>query len=201
MLIEFFSENRDIIEKIISDIKNVSKYANIGLSIALLYVAVYLLYAGFCKLFKRERKLGTDHVVAMSMLLIYMTALIYIVLMSREPGEYTGVNMVIGSSWGRTVTTKAYFIENILLFIPMGVLMPSAFKSFRKPYIAIPSIFLFSCFIETVQYVFELGVAEIDDVITNTAGGIIGLIIYGILALIHMLCRYLKGEKEIKKIC
>ncbi len=188
MIIDFFIENRDVFERVLSDIQGVTKYANIGLSIAMIYLAVYLLYTIGCKVLKKERKIGTDHAVAMFMFLIYMTSLLYIVFMSRETGQYSGVNMVLFSSWGRTVTTKAFYIENILLFIPMGILMPSAYRIFRKPYICIPAIFLFSCFIETVQYIFGLGVAELDDVLTNTAGGIIGLIIYGILWVIHHFC-------------
>ncbi len=194
MIIDFLSENRDVFLRVLKDVAGVTKYLHIGLSIALVYLTVYLLYTIFCKLFKREKKIGTDHAVAMFMMLIYMTALFYIVFMSRETGSYSGVNLELFSSWGRTVTTKAFFIENILLFIPMGILMPSAFPIFRKPYISIPVFFIMSCFIEGIQYFFELGIAELDDVLTNTAGGIIGLLIYGLLYIIHILIRHFRKK-------
>ena len=193
MNLGFLEEHQDLILRVLNDVKGVSGYAHIGLAIAFMYVAVYTVYAFVCWIFKRERKLGTDHAVAMFMLLIYMTSLIYIVLMSRETGQYSGVNTELWSSWGRTTTTRAYFIENILLFVPMGLLMPAAFRSFRNPLICITSVCLFSCFIETVQYIFGLGVAEIDDVITNTAGGVIGLLIYAFLWLFHVAYVNYKG--------
>ncbi len=196
MIYDFFLENQDVFIKILKDIRGVSVYANAGIVIALLYGAVYLLYIGFCKLFKKERRLGTDHVVAVSLLLIYITAVVYIVLMSRELGEYSGVNLRLWSTWGTTVTKRAYFIENILLFIPMGILMPCAYKPFRKPYICIPCFLLFSVLIEGVQYAFSLGFVELDDVVTNTIGGTIGLLIWGIFYLIYLILGLLSGKKS-----
>lgn len=196
MILEFFAENKDVFIRILEDISHVSGYAGVGFAIALVYGAVYLLYTLICKLMKRERKLGMDHAVAVFMLLIYITAFIYIVLMSREPDTYSGVNLQLWSSWGHSVTTKAFFIENILLFIPMGILMPSAFKIFRKPYICIPACMLMSLCIEVIQYSFGLGIAELDDVITNTAGGAIGYIIWLILLFIHWICN--KFDKSVK---
>ncbi len=187
MILEFLRENADVFQKILRDIHGVSKYAYAGIVIATIYVAVYLLYVLFCKIFKKERRLGTDHAIAMCMLLIYMTSLLFIVFMSREVGEYNGVNMELWSSWGTTVTKRAFFVENILLFIPMGILMPSAFSKFRKIYICIPCCFLFSLFIEATQYIFGLGIAEIDDLVTNTFGAFLGLIIWYILYIIHLI--------------
>ena len=187
MVIEFLRENADVFQKILRDIQGVSKYAYAGIAIATIYVAVYLLYVLFCKIFKRKRRLGTDHAVAMCMLLIYMTSLLFIVFMSREVGEYNGINMELWSTWGTTITKRAFFFENILLFIPMGILMPSAFTKFRKIYICIPCCLLFSLFIETIQYIFGLGIAEIDDIVTNTIGAFIGLIIWYFLLAIHLI--------------
>lgn len=187
MIIDFLRENADVIQKIWGDIIGVSKYAYAGIAIATVYVAVYLLYMIGCKIFKRKRKLGTDHAIAMSLMFIYMTSLLYIVFMSREVGEFSGVNMKLWSTWGSTVTRRSFFIENILLFIPMGILMPSAFTKFRKVHICILSCFVFSLFIEGIQYFFGLGFAELDDVVTNTIGGAIGIFIWKILWLIHVI--------------
>ncbi len=194
MIYDFLLENRDVFIKVLKDIRGVSVYANAGIVIALLYGAVYLLYMVICKLLKKKRKLGTDHAVAVCILLIYITAVVYIVLMSRELGEYSGVNLRLWSTWGTTVTKRAYFIENILLFIPMGILMPCAFKSFRKPYISIPGILIFSLMIEAIQYAFSMGYAEIDDVVTNTMGGIIGFVIWGFFYLLYLAMRLLRRK-------
>ena len=202
MIFDFFRDNKEIIERILYDIKSTTQYAHIGLFFAILYLVVYFAYIAFCHIFKREKRLGTDHAIAMVLLMIYVTSLLYIVFMSREQGEYTGINLNLWSSWRGTVTLKVFFVENVLLFIPMGLLLPSAYKIFRKPYICIPTCFLMSCFIETIQIVFELGVAEIDDVVSNTMGGAIGFLLYGVLWLIHAIkiriCN--KFDKTVKKV-
>ena len=77
--------------------------------------------------------------------------------------------------------------------------MPSAYSVFRKPYVCIPTFFIISCFIEAMQYFFELGIAEIDDVLTNTLGGVIGLLIYGILLLFHLIFKSFNKKDEEKK--
>jgi len=67
-------------------------------------------------------------------------------------------------------------IGNILMFIPLGILIPAVFKKARKFYLLITMIFVVTLSIEFIQY-FTGRVADIDDVIENTLGGAIG---YGI---------------------
>ncbi|CDZ24488.1 hypothetical protein CCDG5_1374 [[Clostridium] cellulosi] len=74
--------------------------------------------------------------------------------------------------------------SNLFLFIPLGFLLPSVNKKFiKKSLTAIFSI-LFSCIIEAIQYAetsFGLapGVgADIDDVILNLLGTLLGLIMW-----------------------
>ncbi|MCR5343038.1 MAG: VanZ family protein [Butyrivibrio sp.] len=173
-----------------SDIQGMTKYIHIGASIALVYGVLYLIYVIFCKITKRERKLSAWHAISVFALLIYLTAILFIVFMSREAGQYEGVNLHLWSSWGITTRRKALFIENIIMFIPMGMLLPSAFKMFRNPFVCIFSCAVMSCFIEQTQFIFKLGFAELDDVVTNTLGGAIGWIIWGILWLI---CQIIHG--------
>jgi glycopeptide antibiotics resistance protein len=62
----------------------------------------------------------------------------------------------------------------------MGILIPIFME--RKVgilYIGGAS-FLLSFFIETVQLVFKIGVFDVDDLIMNTLGGLIGYVIYRI---------------------
>lgn len=60
-------------------------------------------------------------------------------------------------------------IDNILFFIPFGFLLPV--NSWKKALIA---GFGFSFCIELAQYAGGLGLAELDDVICNTIGAVIG---------------------------
>ena len=64
---------------------------------------------------------------------------------------------------------KAQIVSNILLFIPFGFL-----AGYLWGWKVIPlAVFLSFC-IEAMQLVFRLGLFEIDDIIHNTAGSVIG---------------------------
>lgn len=63
---------------------------------------------------------------------------------------------------------------NIVLFIPFGLLI----GALKKPFIQITlSAFLISIMIETLQY-FNGRFTDIDDILSNTLGAIIGYLIY-----------------------
>lgn len=65
-----------------------------------------------------------------------------------------------------------YWIENVLLFIPFGFLFPK--NTLR---LAMISGFLLSMGIEAVQYFGCLGLCELDDVICNTLGSLLGFLL------------------------
>ncbi len=60
-------------------------------------------------------------------------------------------------------------LQNILFFVPFGILFPA-----WKWKAVLISAFAFSVLIEAAQYVFGLGLCELDDVICNTLGAMIG---------------------------
>ncbi|HBG5345866.1 TPA: VanZ family protein [Clostridioides difficile] len=68
-------------------------------------------------------------------------------------------------------------IENIGIFIPMGFFSPIVFKNSNKRTIII-AIILVSLVFESIQYILALGSSDIDDIILNLLGGIIGIAIY-----------------------
>ena len=69
------------------------------------------------------------------------------------------------------------FFGNIAWFIPFGFFLPMIIK--RNHFlIIILAGFLFSLVIETSQFVFYKGVAELDDLILNTSGVAIGYLLF-----------------------
>jgi len=68
--------------------------------------------------------------------------------------------------------------DNFLVFLPLGLLMSVSLKqlSFRQKLIG---IFLLSVAVELVQFILAIGVTDITDIITNTLGGGLGLVLYG----------------------
>ena len=74
----------------------------------------------------------------------------------------------------------AYFIENIVLFIPFGLIFPLVFKNWMR-WFTIPVGAFISAAIEYTQLVTGRGYCQLDDFVTNTAGAAIGFFIYLIL--------------------
>ena len=62
---------------------------------------------------------------------------------------------------------------NIVLFIPYSLIMVFVFN-IKKESIVILTALLLSVLIETLQFILELGVADIDDVLLNISGAFIG---------------------------
>ena len=67
---------------------------------------------------------------------------------------------------------------NIMLFVPFGFLLPMISERFRSLWLTAVIGFMFSAGIETMQYITGRGLTEVDDVINNTAGALIGYILY-----------------------
>lgn len=63
---------------------------------------------------------------------------------------------------------------NIVLFIPVGLVV---FRKCKKTFIAVICFILVDICIEAIQYLFALGIADIDDVILNTMGFLMGYLI------------------------
>jgi len=69
------------------------------------------------------------------------------------------------------------FLGNIGWFVPFGFLMPMLLNRERFLKIIILG-FAFSFTIESLQFIFRLGVAELDDLILNTFGTAIGYLVF-----------------------
>ena len=74
---------------------------------------------------------------------------------------------------------KKEIIENILIFIPLGLLLKMKDLSSQKIFLL---GFLLSFTYEFLQYIFSIGVADITDIITNAIGAILGSLVYSILS-------------------
>ena len=80
---------------------------------------------------------------------------------------------------------------NIALFVPIGLLLPLIFSWTRRFYRIILISFLLSVSMELFQYLWGTGAADIDDILLNVMGGLIGYMVYILLKTI------LKNEVKI----
>lgn len=72
---------------------------------------------------------------------------------------------------------------NILIFIPIGMLMPMAHKASRNVVIMLLNAFLFVLGIEVFQLFSAFGAFDVDDIILNCFGVLIGRAVYQFLVL------------------
>lgn len=115
--------------------------------------------------------------IAIAMLIGYWIILCYITLFTRESGSRVGVNLRLFGTLGHGAQGDAYVLENILVFIPFGILVTVALPTFQKWWYCMLLGFLISCGIEMTQYITCRGYVQLDDVVTNTIGMLLGFFI------------------------
>lgn len=111
----------------------------------------------------------------------YLLIIFCLTLLSREQGSTSKIDLEIGSTLRINMRNNAYVIENILLFIPYGFCLAWKFGSRKK---GLKNLFLgllTTVGVECIQLFTGRGVFQIDDILTNTAGCMIGLICFRIL--------------------
>lgn len=115
---------------------------------------------------------------------IYLIALIWIILFKMQFSfEYLpyirNINLIPFAE-SVIVNGKIDFseiINNVIIFVPFGILtcMLMENKKFIK---RIFPAFITSLFLEIMQYILHIGATDITDLIANTLGGIIGILIF-----------------------
>ena len=68
-------------------------------------------------------------------------------------------------------------VGNCIAFMPCGFLLPAISRRCRKGFICVMTGFLISFFIECTQLVFRVGSFDVDDLMLNTLGVLIGFVI------------------------
>lgn len=71
-------------------------------------------------------------------------------------------------------------IYNIIVFIPLGIYM-MILNLPQKSWLKLLVGFIISIIFETIQYIFAIGGSDITDVIGNTLGVFVGIILYNFL--------------------
>ena len=200
---------------IVKDVMEVAGYLSIGILCGILAVAIYL---GCVWYSERKRHLQThlpdgsrgiddnDVPAAVSagthiwnsmvwfLLGVYLAVMFVTVFLSREPGSRQGIDMTLFGTWGVTPQEHAFVIENILLFVPFGILYPLAVSGKGRKTDLRRKIgwekftvlwgFLISVGIETVQLITERGYCQLDDVVMNTLGALEGYVVFATLKFI-----------------
>jgi glycopeptide antibiotics resistance protein len=128
---------------------------------------------------KLRALLRNKSVVKKSLFVAYTIFIVWYALLKREP---RGTERVFKPelfwairAWivNPTVESKkeaVQYLMNILFFIPYGLLFPWK-DNWKRVFV---TALILSVFIELSQFIFNLGWCEVDDVISNTLGAMIG---------------------------
>jgi glycopeptide antibiotics resistance protein len=84
-------------------------------------------------------------------------------------------------------------VGNIMGFIPFGFMLPLLSKRLLSLKMIVVATFCISFSFEIIQLVFMLGSFDVDDLILNTVGGILGFLV---IKLILMVIYYIRGAKD-----
>ncbi|MCR4436403.1 MAG: VanZ family protein [Clostridiales bacterium] len=124
-------------------------------------------------------------IIFILLFILYIVYLSYLLFFSRDYGRTPGsrsYNLVPFATIrkylyasGNADIALTNLMGNIGAFIPMGFLLPLAFKKFSGFLGTALTILLATAAVETVQYITGVGIWDVDDIILNMAGGIIGL--------------------------
>lgn len=165
-----------MIHYLIKDMLDTLKYVPDLIVVAMLVLLLMLVVNGIRRLLRKER----FPVFSSAVLVTYIIAIMVITFLSRESGTRQGFDLDIGSTWAINDRNKAFVIENVLLFIPFGFLAAWRLPAMRNFFVSIIWGLLFSWGIECLQLLTGRGFFQIDDILTNGLGTVLGWILYTI---------------------
>lgn len=125
---------------------------------------------------------------------VYVAGIVYLTFLIREPrpiyrfmlSPFSAAKEAVelGGPWlfAGIRVVKPELLEgiilNILLFIPFGYTLPLIWKKADQWWKVMLGGLLISMFIEVMQLVLHRGFADVDDLINNTIGALIGWVCY-----------------------
>ena len=157
--------------------------------LSFIFVIIHILW-----LTQQKKKISIFMEIVVWCFIIYMLSLFHIVT-SQDVYNSGGVNMTFFKEITRyPVGTNLFYrniIGNIFLFLPLGFFI-GYFIKVKRHYLVILFIMIMSLVIESVQLYIGRSF-DVDDVILNVLGGIIGYILSRIM---NFLLRNLKPETQ-----
>jgi glycopeptide antibiotics resistance protein len=159
--------------------------------IAIILISIWIIYRAIC--LKKSKKKNFKREFIINIFFIYFLILINLTICKMSMLQINLDNSFYINYIPLVETFKMFnnnfmgvgnalynVIGNILLFIPFGFLVPLLFKKKNKFLMITLYGFFTSVLIEIVQLFTSFNTTDIDDIIFNTLGAIIGYIIFNI---------------------
>lgn len=133
-------------------------------------------------------------VVVWAVFVLYLVLLLKLLLFSRAPGSERSLNLIPLASisdylFSGSAAVKRFAIGNVVgnvvAFVPLGAVVPLLRRQ-AALWTNLLFIVCASVAVEIAQGIFGVGASDIDDVILNTLGGLLGILFFTFL---HLLLR------------
>ena len=145
-------------------------------------------FAVFCAVsifLYKKHKFNKLQCGAAILLSLYIVVLLYFTVVGRyshEEYEYQ-INFFTSYRWffehnGEQVLRQ--LLINFVMLVPVGFLLPIIIQAKHKYLITLALSLLLTVFIETMQLITKCGSFEIDDIINNFVGAVIGMLLYAL---------------------
>lgn len=156
---------------------------------------------------KNEKTAGRLRIVSGLLFVLYIAFLMYYMFLAEDFGrgeiqaEYH-YNLVpfreikrffvywesVGFFWA-----LANILGNVICFLPFGAFLPLVLYRVKWNWFKVICCgFFISLFVESMQLIFKIGVFDVDDLMLNTAGALVGYWIYRI-GKVFIKCHYKNG--------
>ena len=186
----------------LADVIRLSKdYLLLGITLALFLALIF--FVGYFLIYKigmKGKKEITFWKLSVSAILFCYLIVVFGATLGSRGDLYQGsVNLYPFSAYRKawnsfSITAWRNIILNILMFVPLGFLLPIFSEKFRKAWKTYLVGFMLTLGIECIQYFTGRGILEIDDIIGNTAGTMIG---YGLITLLLYVIGRLRNKTSI----
>lgn len=174
---------KHLLSYIAYDMLEPAGYLPLGLIAGILFLIVMYILKKFGLIQSKKSEPLRD--LLLFLIIVYAAVLLKLAFFSREPGSRTTVDLTLFNTWGTTMQAHAFFVENIIMFIPFGMLIPTAFPVMRNIFVCTLTALACSLCLEMFQLITGRGFCQLDDVITNTLGAFIGYMVYRMWVVMH----------------
>lgn len=156
-----------------------------GSLLAAMVVTCYLCYELYWKKMRlsqtsSERTIQMNHIAGKTICIFLLTLYVYIVIgitiLSRSESGTRQASFELLRTFQNTFFARKQIYENVIMFVPYAVLLFVLSKSFHRAWLMLVIGICSSLLIEVTQWVTKTGYFEVDDILTNTLGMLLGYI-------------------------
>ncbi len=160
-------------------LSTIMPYASLAAGVAGIMICIALTGYRFYRKRGGTCKLTNVQGIALFLLVAWLTLVVGLTILDRG-ADYGGrINYWLFSGYvtawnNRSLSEFQFIVFNVIMFMPLGFLLPLLGKPFQRAVPVLMVSFLLSFGVETAQLLTARGIFDLDDLLHNTLGGLAG---------------------------